>query len=169
MGRDSRQLGNNEQSDKCYTPKDAMTNLFPFLDPSLTYYEATSGESTTIIEALTEGGFSVVGSGDKDFFDCGEGDIHDGVVTNPPYSKKDKFIEHCYDLGKPFALLLPVAAFQGQKRGALFKRYGINALVYNRRVDFTGKGSPTFGCCFLMGNGFTDNYKGKEAGKLWFV
>ena len=82
MGRDSRQLGNNEQSDKCYTPKDAMTNLFPFLDSSLTYYEATSGESTTIIEALTEGGFSVVGSGDKDFFDCGEGDIHDGVVTS---------------------------------------------------------------------------------------
>lgn len=168
MGRDSRKLGNNAQSDECYTPKAALSNLFPFLDETKTYYEATSGESTTIIEALTEGGFSIVGSGDTDFFNCGPEDIYDGVVTNPPYSKKDKFIEHCYKLGKPFALLLPVAAFQGQKRGGLFKQYGIDALVYNRRVDFTGKRNPTFGVCWLMGNGFANSMK-NESGRVWFV
>ena len=48
-----------------------------------------------------------------DFFDCASDDVYDGVITNPPYSLKDKFIEHCYELDKPFALLLPVTAIQG--------------------------------------------------------
>lgn len=97
------------------------------------------------------------------FFECGVDDVYDGIVTNPPYSKKDEFLRHCYDLGKPFALLLPVAASQGQKRGKWFKELGISMLVYNRRVDFTGKGAPPFGVAWFMGNGMC------EPGRIWFV
>lgn len=158
-----QRLGTCEASDECYTPQNEVWPLFPFLDKESIYYEATSEHSSSIANALAEGGFSVVSSNGCNFFDCNSHDICDGVVTNPPYSKKDQFIEHCYKLGKPFALLLPVAAFQGRKRGKLFKTMGISALVYNRRVDFTGKGSPPFGVAWFMGNGMC------EPGRLWFV
>jgi hypothetical protein len=156
-------LGRNEESDECYTPKNEVWPLFEFLDKSKTYYEATSTHSGSIVNGLKDGGFNVVGNEGRDFFECGAEDVFDGVVTNPPYSKKDQFIKHCYDLGKPFALLLPVAAFQGQKRGKWFNEFGISALVLNRRIDFTGGDAPTFGVAWFMGNGMC------EPGRIWFV
>ena len=92
----------------------------------------------------------MVGSGGKDFFTCDSDDVYDGIVTNPPYSIKDKFIEHCYKLEKPFALLLPVASFQGGKRGRMFMEHGMSTIVYNNRVDFTGKGNPHFGVAWFV-------------------
>lgn len=149
-------LGRTSASDEVYTPSKCVVPLFQFLDKSKTYYEATAGKSSLLLEGLSQGGYNIEGSKGKDFFECGLDDIYDGVVTNPPYSLKDKFIKHCYDLGNPFALLLPIASLQGQKRGAMFKSYGISALIYNKRIDFTGGGSPNFGNVWLMGNGMSE-------------
>lgn len=157
-----RSLGNNEESDECYTPVDKISPLYPFIDINKTYYEATSGKSNSIVSQMVNDGYKIKSSGDKDFFDCKSEDIYDGIITNPPYSKKDLFISKCYELGKPFALLLPVAAMQGQRRGKLFKEKGISLLVYNKRIDFTGNKSPTFGVAWFMGNGFC------EPNKIWF-
>lgn len=156
-------LGRNEESDECWTPPSAVKPLWKFIDPTKTYYEACSGKSSQMLDGFRAMGVDIRASGDKDFFECGPEDVFDGVITNPPYSKKDKFIEHCYNLGKPFALLLPVAAFQGQFRGKLYQKYGISALVYNKRIDFTGKGAPPFGVAFFMGNGFC------EPNRIWFT
>lgn len=145
-----RRLGNNEESDECYTPSSEVGPLLAYLDKDKTYYEATSGKSSKLIEGFNQAGYSMKGSEGKDFFSCTPEDVFDGVITNPPYSKKDKFLSHCFALGKPFALLLPVAAFQGQKRGQMFMDHGMSALIYNRRVDFTGKGSPTFGVAWFI-------------------
>ena len=161
-------LGRNAESDECYTPINSLNPLLPFIDTSKTWYEACSGISSQMVDGFQGLGVDIRKSLGKDFFTCTSDDVYDGVITNPPYSIKDKFIEHCYNLGKPFALLLPVTAFQGQKRGTLFKQYGISALVYNSRVDFTGKGAPTFGVAWFMGNGFSDHMKGED-GRIWFV
>ena len=37
-------------------------------------------------------------------FDC--------IITNPPFSLKQEFLQRCYELGKPFALLLPLTTFE---------------------------------------------------------
>ena len=69
-------------------------------------------------------------------FDC--------IVTNPPYSKKYQFIEKCYKQNKPFALLLPITALEGKRRGKLFQKYGIQLMIPNKRINFetpSGKGS----------------------------
>src|SRR3970040_93399 len=34
----------------------------------------------------------------------------DYIITNPPYSLKDKWLKRCYELSKPFALLMPITA-----------------------------------------------------------
>ena len=92
---------------------------------------------------LKEEGFKVIGS-DKEFDFLKNNRECDCIVTNPPYSKKDAFIERCYQLNKPFALLMPLTALEGKKRGALYKRYGIQMIIPNKRINFetpSGKGS----------------------------
>jgi len=145
-----QQLCTTEEGDECYTPVSQVSPLLKYLDKDLTYYEATSDISSSIVEGFSVEGYNIVGSSGKDFFECTPDDVYDGVITNPPYSKKDDFIEHCYKLGKPFALFLPVAAFQGKRRGQMFMDYGMSALVYNNRVDFTGGGAPHFGNAWFM-------------------
>lgn len=144
--------GNNEYSDECYTPQNAVLPLLYTLDPTLIYYECTSRKSSSILNTFRNHGIDMVGSEDRDFL---KDDIPDGIdviITNPPYSKKDQFIKRCYEIGKPFALLLPVSSLQGQKRGKLFDRYGIEIMVLNNRVDFTGGGAPHFGVAWFCHN-----------------
>jgi len=145
-----KRTSRNAESDECYTPADQVIPLLEYLDKSKTYYEATSGISSNVIEGFHKHGYNMVGSQGKNFFDCTSDDVYDGIITNPPYSLKDKFIEHCYSLKKPFALFLPVASFQGGKRGQMFMDYGMSTLVYNHRVDFTGGGAPHFGNAWFM-------------------
>jgi len=145
-----KQVGRNAESDECYTPISQVAPLLQYLDKDKTYYEATSGISSNILTGFHGAGYNMVGSAGRDFFDCTRDDVFDGVITNPPYSIKDKFIEHCYKLEKPFALLLPVAAFQGKKRGHMFMKHGMSALVYNNRVDFTGSKNPHFGVAWFI-------------------
>ena len=66
--------------------------------------------------------------------------------------KKDKFIEKCYSTGKPFALLLPVSSLQGIARNRMFRKHGLELLVLDKRIDFTGKGSPHFGVAWFCYN-----------------
>lgn len=137
---------NSAKADECYTPPEAVVPLLQYLDPNLMWYEATSGISKSIVECMRGNGFDCMAS-EGDFF----GDLpdFDGIVTNPPYSKKDRFIERCYEIGKPFALLLPVTTLQGGWRGGAFDEHGIDILTLNQRVDFTGKGSPHFGVAWF--------------------
>ena len=142
-----KKTSNNVLSDECYTPIEAIQPILPYLIKSKIYYDCTSGISSSIVDCLNNNGFTCLGSGNKNFF-TDNMPICDVILTNPPYSKKDKFIEKCYELYKPFALLLPISSLQGVKRGELFKK-GLELLVLNKRIDFTGKGSPHFGVAWF--------------------
>lgn len=61
-------------------------------------------------------------------FDC--------IVTNPPFSLKNEFIEKCYEYKKPFALLLPITALEGEKRGKMYKEHGLELIVLDKRVNY---------------------------------
>jgi len=72
-------------------------------------------------------------------FDC--------IVTNPPYSLKNEFLERCYELKKPFALLLPLTALETRRRQRLFKEYGVEIVVLPKRINFetpSGRGSGSW-------------------------
>lgn len=57
------------------------------------------------------------------------------MISNPPFSKKDQVLKRAYDLGKPFALLLPANSIQGKSRYKLFKN-GIEMLCFDGRIPF---------------------------------
>ena len=130
------------------TPPMALNPLLPFINKEWTVWECAEGKGNLARE-ITSRGFKVVGSdilSGKDFlswkpeeFDC--------IITNPPFSLKQKFLERCYELGKPFALLLPLTTFETKKRQELFKKHGVQVIFFDKRINFetpSGKGGGSW-------------------------
>lgn len=136
----------NAASDECYTPENAIKPLLPYLDADLQWCDITSGKSRAIVNCMADHGYDCHASS-GDYFDTGN--PHDAIITNPPYSIKDKFLARAYEEGKPFAMLLPVSAFQGLGRGKMFAEYGIDVLVLNGRPNFTGGSGAHFGVAWF--------------------
>ena len=143
---------NNIHSDECYTPFEAIEPILEYLNKSKVYYECSSWISSNIIDYLRDNWYNIISSWDRDFLEDDIPEWIDIILTNPPYSKKDKFIERCYELGYPFALLLPVSSIQWKKRGELFSKYWIEIGVLNKRIDFTNKWSPHFWVAWFCKN-----------------
>ena len=132
--------GPRTKSDEHYTPGYAVDILLPYLPKGQIIWEAAygSGELATHLRAA---GHQVVGNARMDFLRATP-DEFDLIVTNPPYSFKDEFLERAYSLGKPFAFLLPVEALTGGKRCHLYIRHGIQVLVPSKRINFLNNGQP---------------------------
>lgn len=59
----------------------------------------------------------------------------DVIVSNPPFTKKDKVLRRLYEIGKPFAILLPLNSLQGVSRFEFFKQ-GVQLLSFDKRIAF---------------------------------
>lgn len=131
-------MGKNH-SDELYTPNSAVDILLPFLSKEKIIFECAVGTGK-LKDKLEKEGYTVVTS--DDFFSNFPN--YDILVTNPPYSLKDKFLAEAYKRGKPFAMLLPITALEGMKRQDLYKKYGVEILLPRKRTDFNGKGAVWF-------------------------
>ena len=61
------------------------------------------------------------------------------MISNPPFSKKVDILNRALELGKPFALLLPLGTIQGQHTFPIMKQ-GIEVLAFDKRVAFHTNG-----------------------------
>lgn len=123
--------------DACQTPAYAIDPLLPYLKPEWTIWEPAQGEGL-LVEAFYDSNLIAVGSDlltGRNFFDY-EPPKWDALVTNPPYSLKYPWLERCYELGKPFALLLPVETLGAKTAQDLMQHHGFEMLLLNRRVAF---------------------------------
>jgi hypothetical protein len=78
---------------------------------------------------------------DIDFFTNKE--TFDYIIDNPPYSKKQKILEHCLLLGKPFALLLRLDTIERQYFKRLFDGKDWTIIIPSKRIKFgDSKNSP---------------------------
>ena len=72
----------------------------------------------------------------QDFFEYQEpqGDI---LVSNPPFSKRDKIFEKLYEWDIPFALIMNFnGLFDSRKRFDIFRRHKVEMLVPRGRMKF---------------------------------
>jgi len=131
--------------DNYQTPKEAINILLPYIKKDWTIWESAWGKGN-LYNFLKKEGFKVIGS-DKEFDFLTNYKECDCIITNPPYSIKDKFLTRCYEINKPFALLMPITALEGKRRGILYRRYGIQIIIPNKRINFetpSGKGSGSW-------------------------
>jgi len=127
--------------DLCQTPPYALEPLYPYLGNMI--WECASGSGVLVRELKKHCTFvssSDILMGNKvfDFFSFHKSYKHQDytIVTNPPYSIKYEWLEHCYSLDLPFALLMPVEMIGAKKAQVLFDKYGIEIIFMSPRVDF---------------------------------
>ena len=136
----------NPKNDELYTPNEAIYPLLkylPNLDNGLnkytTIWECTDFGSSNITRILKECGYNVISTHINDNFNFLTDTPNfefDYIITNPPYSLKTEFLKRAFELGKPFAFLLPLTTLEGVERGKLFRKYGIKVIVLDKRINF---------------------------------
>jgi len=134
-------------SDDFQTPSYALKPLLPYLKKDWVVWECAEGQGY-LSNALKNQGFKTISTGIEFNFLNGMPNFNfDAIVTNPPYSLKDQFIEKAFSYNKPLALLLPLTALEGRKRQQVYKKYGIQLIIPDKRINFItppGKGSGSW-------------------------
>lgn len=131
----------NEKNDELYTPEYAIIPLLKYLPKNITIWECTDYGKSNITKVLKENGYKVITTykNEFNFLQDKPNFKFDMIITNPPYSLKDDFIKKCYEYNKPFALLLPITSLEGVERGNYWRKYGIDLLIFDRRVEYMNK------------------------------
>ena len=126
------------ESDECLTPHYAVDPLLEFLtDKSKIIWCPFDKEYSAFVQVLRGGGMRVIHShidDGKDFFKY-KPEQWDVMISNPPFSQKDKVLERAFYFNKPFALLLPANSIQGKKRFQIFNNE-IQMLCFDSRIGF---------------------------------
>lgn len=131
--------------DDFQTPAFALNPLLPYIKKEWIVWECATGTGNLTNE-LRRLGHKVINTDiltGQNFLKW-QPENYDCIITNPPYSIKQKFLERCYQLKKPFALLLPLTTFETKKRQELFKSYGVQVIFLGNRINFetpSGNGS----------------------------
>lgn len=124
--------------DACQTPPEAIIPLLPYLAYFNTAWEPATGEGY-LSRALQDSGLSVIESDiltGRNFLKWQPESSWDAIITNPPFSLKYKFLARCYDLGKPFALLMPVETLGAKTAQKFFAEYGIELVFPWGRLNY---------------------------------
>ena len=127
--------------DNLYTREEAIKFLCDNINLSKVkvVWECTSG-TNNISNYLNKIGITVISTDIIQGVDFLGSDYKcDVIITNPPYSLKNVFLKRAFELGKPFAMLLPLTTLESSVRNDLFRNKNIQVLIPNKRFDFTGK------------------------------
>ncbi len=141
-----------ENGDEAYTPFYAVEPILKYIPAGRTVWCPFDEEWSAYVRLFRERGYHVVRSSladGQDFF-AYEPEKWDIIVSNPPFSKKDRVLERLYGLGKPFAVLLPLSALQGRGRYRCLKN-GVQLLAFDKRIAFymgRKNAGPAAGCAF---------------------
>ena len=143
----SNKLLTKTGSDHFQTPPHALKPLYPYLKKDWIIWEPACGKGN-LVRDLRQNNVKVMGSDkyiipNNDFDNCWYLDFltnilnenFDCIITNPPFSCKNQFIERCYKLGKPFALLLPLTALETKRRQTQWKQ-GLELILFSKRINF---------------------------------
>ncbi len=130
--------------DFCQTPAYALEPLLPYLPEICAIWEPAVGEGLMRDALRWKTRNPVIGTdiltGDNffeiDMLNDPRNKAWGVVITNPPYSLKYEWVKRCYELGYPFALLMPGETLFAGRINRMFQEYGMEMIVMNPRVDF---------------------------------
>lgn len=149
--------GRGPESDNVYTPLYAVEPIIKYLPKGVRIWAPFDKEWSAFVQVLTKAGFEVIYThidNGQDFFMYFPDNNFDYIISNPPFSLKDRVLRRLYAIGKPFAVLLPLNSLQGQARYKLFQN-GLQLLAFDKRVDYhTNENYRTY----TKGNHFASAY-----------
>lgn len=144
------------KNDECLTPEYAVkalcANAFGSGWEGCTIWCPFDKEDSAFVTVLRDEGFKVIHSHideGKDFFTY-EPFIWDCIISNPPFTNKAKVFERALSFHKPFALLMSLTWLNDAAPKRLFKRSGLDLLMFEERIRYSGMGDKiTFSSAFF--------------------
>lgn len=141
MKKTSKKLNNitnNYYSDEWYTDLETVNKMLKFLNPKpkSRIICPFDSEQSNFVKQTKQLGHEVL-YGMQDFLENDEYDF-DYIITNPPFSIKDKVISKCLKSNKRTCLILPVDSLGGVKRHSLYKEYKVKPIIYipTKRINY---------------------------------
>ena len=137
------------KNDEWYTPIYAITPIIDYLPKNKIIWCPFDTSDSNYVKELKKAGYKVIYSHTDtghNFFNY-EPEKWDILVSNPPFSIKDKVLARSYSFKKPFALLLPISALEGVFRTDLYIKNGLELLKFDKRINF----NHTKGISFATG------------------
>ena len=137
----SQQVKQSINGDEYYTPQNAVDMIIPYILKGgyKTIWCPFDKADSNFVITFKNKGFDVnyghIETG-QDFFEYQEpqGDI---VVSNPPFSKRNKIFERLYEWDIPFALINNFnGLFDSKKRFDIFRKHKFEMLVPRGRMKF---------------------------------
>lgn len=139
MIKDKTEYRKHPVNDEYYTPVEAVEFILPYIPDKVTrIWECTAVPGSNIVKVLRQTGYSVIATHINTGFNflSYEPIDYDMIITNPPFSKKDEFLQRAFELRKPFMYLLPITGLVSVKRHKLFKEHGIQLIIPDCRFEF---------------------------------
>ena len=167
-------------TDEWYTPPEPVRMLVPYLERNgyrkilCPFDKAESNYVKILRECGLDVEHSHIDDG-VDFFDIENLTDYDAIVSNPPFSKRQKILERLFGSGAPFAMLMNFnGLFDSKARWTLFRDNGFELLVPLGRIHFFNDtcpgNSPNFQSvyvCHGMSDKQIDFINGEIGGKDW--
>tara|TARA_R110000751_G_scaffold43398_1_gene100202 strand:+ start:4053 stop:4565 length:513 start_codon:yes stop_codon:yes gene_type:complete len=137
---------NNVQfkDDDYETPSECLTDLLPFLEPNKIIYDPFYCNGRVINE-WNELGYECINE-KKDAFNREHPTDFDYLISNIPFSCKEKCIELGITLDTPFCLLMPIDAMGSKWIGKYFDY--LQFIIPNGRYNFLKNGNKGAGAWF---------------------
>lgn len=128
-----------KKNDEYFTPEYAVVPILKYLKPNSTIWCPFDEEDSAYVKVLKENGHNVVYThifNGEDFFDIDIPEC-DYIISNPPYSLKEKVFIKLYEIGKPFAMLVNFQGlFDNKVRFELFKNNEVQLMYLSPRVNY---------------------------------
>ena len=131
-----RNAYNKDRTDEWYTPQDIVEKCYDLLNVK---YESTilcpfDTKNSHFVQWGQKSNHTVL-YGMTDYFE--KVYEHDYLITNPPFSLKDKIIKKVLVEGKPTALVLPLDSLGGVRRHIMWADYGYPSVyIPTKRMKF---------------------------------
>ena len=143
------------ESDEYFTPDYAVYPIMKRLKQGASVWCPFDTADSAYVRVFSCHGFHVIYGHiltGQDFFltDVPECDY---IISNPPYSLKNRVLKRLYEIGKPFAMLINFQGiFDSRERFRLFKENRVEMLWLSPRVNYLdANGKPSRGAPFQSG------------------
>jgi hypothetical protein len=122
--------GKATASDTVYTKKETAQWIIDYFNPEGSILEPSAGKNVFYDRFRNEEKYRCEITDGLDFFDWTT-DV-DWIITNPPYSIYDQFLEHAFKISKNVVFFVPIAkAFKSNKVHSMVSCYGgLKELIY---------------------------------------
>ena len=143
-----QQVSKTGNGDEYFTPRYVVEILLSYLKETSikTIWCPCDKKDSEFVKVFEENGYKVIYShihNGQDFLTYKPIEEYDIIITNPPFSIKNKIIERCLELNKPFVLLLSATVIQSASLIKLLERTPeLFFIMFDKRISYSGDRPP---------------------------